>query len=110
MSDHKYPDKSKHNMAMKQILFSLLITTGLLSGCADVPNNTSPKYEPKQVESLNTIGASSDPATIQSALQGATEICKKQGKKIVVIDTRTASYQGVGALAYGDIKYICAPE
>ncbi len=95
---------------MKKPLSFLLVTAGLLGGCVDVPENRAPTPEPKQVESLNTIGIPSNPATIQTALQAATDSCKKQGKKIVVIDTRTASYKGVGALDYGDIKYICVPE
>jgi len=82
----------------------------LIAGCAiesEAPSTIPPIH---QVESLNTIGASSDPVKVQMGIQEATEVCKQQGKRVVIVDTRTAAYPEVGTFSYGDIKYVCVPE
>lgn len=95
---------------MNKTLAAPLLSLALLAGCNSIEKSDELKVIPQEVESRNTLGSSSDPQNINMALQAATEKCQREGKKIVVIDTRTSAYSGVGAIQYGDIKYICAPE
>jgi len=85
--------------------------TALFCACTTGQIDSQPIPPIHQIESRNNLGGTSnDPAKMQAAIQEATELCNKQGKKIVIVDTRTSAYKQVGALAYGDIKYVCAPE